>query len=173
MHPTLPTIYFHLSSGLQFPSGTGVVPRVYRFDISNNELCHSAMLLKFILLTGIKNSVSFHPFHWGIRFAELTGQFDLLSFFSFFISKLFLEENWYFWKRTLRMFREMHELENHFSFLFYIYIFFPFFLFIQVENHKNENTLANKVNRFLQITSGYQNFIEKSQKYSGLYAFYL
>lgn len=116
---SLPTFYFHPSSGLQFPGAAGIVPRVYRFDVSNNELCHSTMLLKFILLTGIENCVSFHPFHWGVRFAELTGQLDVFSFFSFFILELFLEKNWYFWKKIiLQMFENTWDWKSLFPFCF-------------------------------------------------------
>lgn len=92
----VPTIHFDPSSGFQLPSTAGVVPSIYRFHISNYELCHSPMLLKLILLTGIENSVPLHPLHWGTRFAELTGQPDLLSFFGFFILELLLEKDWCF-----------------------------------------------------------------------------
>lgn len=121
---SLPTFYFHPSSGLQFPGAAGIVPGVYRFDISNNELCHSTMLLKFILLTGIENCVSFHPFHWGVRFAELTGQLDLFSFFSFFVLELFLEKNWYFWKKNniANVWKHMR-LEITFPFLLQTWLF--------------------------------------------------
>lgn len=135
VHPALLTLYFHLSSGLQFPSSTGVVPSIYGCHIPNDELCHSTMLFKFIFLTGIQNSAFFHPFHWGIGFAELTSQFDFFSFFSFLVLKLLLEENWHFWKGTLHTFK----LADH------RYRFVSLFLMviIQIENLWNENALCN------------------------------